>query len=164
MDLLKITQKFEMTQQIRTISRANGLRHLINYYSVSQSRDYCSEIEPISPRSRSSKFPRRYCQQFQGKLRVTWLTIFDRCQNNTSRHSHVNILLYTFLLITLLLHKYVSLAAQRYIFHRRIYRYSKNYNAYKLHLPFTSYLTRAIPEKALKHISHIIYRMNSLSY
>ncbi|KAL6264321.1 hypothetical protein P5V15_004430 [Pogonomyrmex californicus] len=28
MDLLKITQKFEMTQQIRTISRANGLRRL----------------------------------------------------------------------------------------------------------------------------------------
>jgi len=61
MDLLKITQTFEMTQQIRTISRANGLRRLtiiIAYHNRGNIARRSSTHLHTFP-SRSSKFPRR---------------------------------------------------------------------------------------------------------
>lgn len=115
MDLLKITQKFEMTQQIRTISRANGLRSLtiiIAYHnrgiitrrSIRVTRSLRNSLDDIANDFKESFASRG--SRFSIAIGIT-----------LSRHLCKYILSCPhFLLINLLLHKYVSLAAQRNIF------------------------------------------------
>lgn len=112
MNLLKITQKFEMTQQIRTISRANGLRSLmiiiayhnrgiITQRSSKVSRSLRNSLDDIANDLKESFASRG--SRFSIAIRIT---LSRRLCVNIFSHAH-------FLLINLLLHKYVSLAAQR---------------------------------------------------
>lgn len=123
MDLLKITQKFEMTQQIRTISRANGLRRLTTIIAYHNRGNRCPRIDRASlpdlsilEKTPSTILPMVPKESFASRGSRFSITVFRLTH---AKHTRARTCTF-FLLINLLLHKYVSLAAQRNILRRRV--------------------------------------------
>jgi len=134
-----------MTQQIRTISRANGLRRLtiiIAYHnrgiiarrSIMQLfRSSKISLDDIAIGSKENFASRGSCFS---------ITIIK-----TPRETLNNVFLHTFPYLSFYYIISFSLAVQRNMFCRRVCYYSKGYSAF---ISLIAYLTRAIPRKTSK--------------
>lgn len=109
-----------MTQQIRTISRANGLRRLTTIIAY-HNRGNRSLEDRASVRSWSSKkIPSTILPMVPRKTSRHVDHDFQSLLDSRLRYIYIYVRVRTFLLINLLLRKYVSLVTQQNISRRRV--------------------------------------------